>query len=172
MKICIDAGHGGLDSGAVNGKQKEKDYTLAIAKRIANKLEALNYDVVMTREIDTALMLQKRCDIGNLCDVFVSVHLNSAENKNANGIETFMWKDKDKELATNIQNSLMKLLPNERNRGVKKTQFYVLKNTKVPAALVEVGFLSHDVTADKFNSFSYQETIANAIVNGILQTLT
>lgn len=171
MKICIDAGHGGLDSGAVNGKQKEKDYALAVAKKIANKLNALNYDVVMTRETDIALMLQKRCDIGNLCDLFVSVHLNSAENKNANGIETFFWKDKDKKLATNIQNSLVKLFPNEKNRGVKKEQFYVLKNTKVPAALVELGFLSHDQTAEKFNSFSYQDKLANAVVNGILQTM-
>ena len=172
-KICIDAGHGGLDGGAVNGKQYEKDYTLAIAIKVADKLEALGHTVYMTREIDKALTLQQRCDVANKnkCNAFVSVHLNAAENKNANGLETFMWKKTDKTLATNIQNSLVTLFPDEKNRGVKSAQYYVLNNTKVPAALVEVGFLSHDETAKKFNSYYYQNRLAEAIVNGILRTI-
>ena len=169
--ICIDSGHGGADAGAVNGKQKEKDYTLAIATKVADKLKGLGYTVMMTRDTDKALTLKQRCDVGNKGTVFVSIHLNSAVNKNANGIETFWWKKGDKTLAANIQNSLVKLFPEERNRGLKTAEYYVLKNTKVPAALVEVGFLSHDPTAKKFNSYSYQDRIANAIVNGILQTV-
>ena len=172
-KICIDAGHGGLDGGAVNGKQLEKDYTLSIAIKVADKLEALGHTVFMTREIDKALTLQQRCDVANKnkCNAFVSVHLNSAENKNANGLETFMWKKSDKTLATNIQNSLVALFPDEKNRGVKSAQYYVLNNSKVPAALVEVGFISHDPTAEKFNSYYYQNRLAEAIVNGILKTV-
>jgi N-acetylmuramoyl-L-alanine amidase len=82
-----------------------------------------------------------------------------------------MWKKTDKALATNIQNSLATLFPGEKNRGVKSAQYYVLNNTKVPAALVEVGFLSHDETAKKFNSYYYQNRLAEAIVNGILRTI-
>lgn len=171
VKICLDSGHGGSDAGAVNGKQYEKDYTLAIAKKVADKLKALGHTVVMTRENDKTLTLQQRCDIANKCDVFVSVHLNAAENKTANGIETFMCKASDKKLATHIQSSLATLFPDEKNRGVKTGQYYVLKNTKIPAALVEVGFISHDATAQKFNSFYYQNRIAEAITNGILRTI-
>ena len=170
-KICIDPAHGGLDSGAVNGNRLEKSYALSIAIKVADKLEALGHTVVMTRETDKALTLQQRCDIGNKCDIFVSVHLNAAENKNAHGMETFMWKKTDKKLANNIQSSLVALFPNERDRGVKSAQYYVLKNTKIPAALVEVGFLSHDETAKKFDSYSYQNRLAEAITNGILRTI-
>lgn len=172
-KVCIDAGHGGLDAGAVNGKQYEKDYTLAIAIKVADKLEALGHTVYMTRENDKALMLQQRCDVANKnkCDVFVSVHLNSSTNKDANGIETFMCKKADKKLATNIQNSFVALFPDEKNRGVKTAQYYVIKNTTMQSALVEVGFLSHDPTAEKFHSYYYQNRLAEAIVNGILKTV-
>ncbi len=173
VKICLDAGHGGLDSGAVNGKKYEKSYALSIAIKIADKLEALGHQVVMTRENDKALTLQQRCDIANKnnCKVFVSVHLNASTNKNASGIETFMWKKTDKNLATNIQNSFVTLFPDEKNRGVKTAQYYVLKNTKMQSALVEVGFLSHDETAKKFDSYSYQNRLAEAITNGILRTI-
>lgn len=172
-KICLDAGHGGYDAGAVNGTQLEKDYTLAIAIKVADKLEALGHTVYMTRETDKALTLQQRCDVANKnkCNVFVSVHLNSATNKNAEGIETFMCKKMDKKLVTNIQDSLVALFPEEKNRGVKSAQYYVLKNTTMQAALVEVGFLSHDETANKFNSYYYQNRIAEAITNGILKTV-
>lgn len=172
-KICIDAGHGGLDAGAVNGKMYEKDYALSIAIKVADKLEALGHTVYMTRENDKALTLQQRCDVANKndCGVFVSVHLNGATNKNAEGIETFMWKSKDKKLVNNIQNSLVTLFPDEKNRGVKSAQYYVLKNTTMQAALVEVGFISHDKTAEKFHSYYYQNRLAEAIVNGILRTV-
>ena len=172
-KVCIDAGHGGLDAGAVNGKMYEKDYTLSIAIKVADKLEALGHTVYMTREMDKALTLQQRCDVANKnkCDAFVSVHLNSATNKNAEGLETFMCKKADKKLATNIQNSLVTLFPDEKNRGVKTDQYYVIKNTTMQAALVEVGFISHDKTAEKFHSYYYQNRLAEAIVNGILRTV-
>lgn len=170
-KICIDAGHGGMDSGAVNGDRQEKNYALSIAIKLADKLEEKGHTVVMTREKDQALTLQKRCDMGNKCDYFVSVHLNAATNKNASGIETFMHKKADALLATNIQNWMLRLLPDEKNRGVKSSPFYVLKNTKVPSALVEVGFLSHDPTAEKFDEYCYQDRIAEAICHGILKTI-
>ena len=172
-KVCIDAGHGGLDAGAVNGKMYEKDYTLSIAIKVADKLEALGHTVYMTRENDKALTLQQRCDIANTnkCDAFVSVHLNSATNKNAEGIETFMWKKTDKKLASHIQDSLVALFPDEKNRGLKTAQYYVLNNSKVPSALVEVGFISNDKTAEKFHSYYYQNRLAEAIVNGILRTV-
>ena len=118
---------------------------------------------MLTRTKDQALLLQQRCDISNAAkaDAFISIHCNSAENRDASGIETFKYPGVGgvtKRLAENIQNGLASNFPEEKNRGVKEAQYYVLKHTKAPAALVEVGFLSHDETAEKLFRFSYQDS--------------
>ena len=112
--ICIDAGHGGTDPGAVNGRHKEAEAALGIANKIADKLKAKGHRVVLTRTKDQALLLQRRCDISNAAkaDAFISIHCNSAENKDASGIETFKYPGVGgvtKRLAENIQNGLGKL---------------------------------------------------------------
>ena len=171
--ITLDAGHGGKDAGAVNGKQREKDYALAIAKKVETKLKDAGHIVIMTRDKDEYLTLQQRCKLAQ-GNVFVSIHLNSAVNKDANGIETFHYVNGSvisKKLAENIQFALTDRLPQEKDRGVKTASYYVLKYTPMPAALVEVGFLSHQPTADKFNSYWYQDQIATAIADGIIKTV-
>lgn len=174
MKISIDPGHGGSDSGAVNGKYYEKNAALGIALKVADKLKAEGHDVVLTRSQDRALSLQERCDIANKTksQFFVSIHCNSAENKDASGIETYHYPNiggVTKRLADNIQGALVEGFPEEKNRGVKEASYYVLKNTNMPAVLVEVGFISHDKTAEKLFSYSYQNKIARLIVDGILK---
>ncbi len=175
--ICIDAGHGGADPGAVNGKYQEKNAALGIALKIGNKLTQKGHKVVYTRSTDKVLGLQARCDISNAAKVeaFISIHCNSAENKGASGIETFKYPGVGgvtKCLAENVQNSLVTNFPEEKNRGVKEAKYYVLKNTKAPAILVEVGFISHDETAEKLFRFSYQEKLARVIVEGIEKTFS
>lgn len=177
MKFCIDAGHGGSDPGAVNGKYQEKNATLGIALKIADKLKEKGHQVVLTRSQDQALILQTRCDISNAAkaDAFISIHCNSAENKDASGIETFKYPGVGgvtKRLAENIQNGLASNFPEEKNRGVKEAQYYVLKHTKAPAVLVEVGFISHSETAEKLFRFSYQEKLARVIAEGIEKTFS
>lgn len=173
--ICIDAGHGGADPGAVNGKYQEKNVALGIALKIGYKLTKKGHKVVFTRSTDKVLGLQARCDISNVtkADAFISIHCNSAENKQASGIETFKYPGVGgitQRLANNVQNALVTHFPEEKNRGVKEAKYYVLKNTKAPAILVEVGFLSNDETAKKLFSYSYQMKLASAIAAGVSKT--
>lgn len=174
--ICIDAGHGGADPGAVNGKYQEKNAALGIALKIGDKLTQKGHKVVYTRSTDKVLGLQARCDISNAAraDFFVSIHCNSAENKAASGIETFKYPGVGgitQRLANNVQSSLAAHFPEEKDRGVKEAKYYVLKNTKAPAVLIEVGFISHDETAKKLFSYSYQEKLSRVILEGISKTI-
>lgn len=171
--ICIDAGHGGADPGATNGGLYEKAVTLATAKLLRKELEAAGFNVVLTREIDKALLLQERCDISNRAkaDIFVSIHCNSAENAEANGVETWRYPSTSKKaLAENVQRRMI-AATGRKDRGVKEGKFYVLKNTKAPAILCEIGFISHAEESRKLFTTSYQTTIAKAICQGIIDTL-
>lgn len=175
-KVVIDPGHGGQDPGAVNGKKYEKVAALAIAKKVGAKLKEAGYGVKYTRTTDKKVTLDRRCDISNLydADVFVSIHLNAAANKEASGIETLRYPNvgaRTKSLADNVQTELIAAL-GWKNRGVKtRSDLYVLKHTTASAVLIECGFLSNDAEAKKLFSNSYQNKIANAIYKGIVATL-
>ena len=171
--ICVDAGHGGLDAGAVNGGKYEKAVTLATAKILKKELEANGFKVILTRDTDKALMLQERCDISNKAnaDFFISIHCNSSTNADADGIETWRYPTtSNKAFADNIQKRMIEAV-GARNRGVKEGAFYVIKNTKCPAVLVEIGFISHAEESIKLFKTYYQTDIANAIVKGVLDTV-
>jgi N-acetylmuramoyl-L-alanine amidase len=118
--VVIDAGHGGHDMGAVGLKMgiKEKDLNLAVAKRLAEQIKAKYPDVhvVMTRSTDVFLPLQQRADIVNKCKdskkLFISIHTNAAENRNACGAETFILGTDRMEDNLDVamrENSVMKL---------------------------------------------------------------
>ena len=137
-RICIDAGHGGSDPGAINGTYKEKKAALGIALELGLALYRGGYEVYFTRTNDTFVSLADRCSISNKAkaDAFVSVHLNASTG------------------AT--------------NRGVKETDsLYVLKQTKAPAVLVECGFISNGPECRKLFTTDYQRKIAQAIYKGI-----
>lgn len=174
MKICIDAGHGFNrstnkgDTGAINGDLWECTATLAVAKILRDKLKAAGHDVIMTREDDTFISLGERCRICNSadCDVFMSIHCNSAENKNARGIETWKCTGSDNPYAVNIQKRLIEAT-GAKDRGVKDGTFYVLKSTKCKALLIEIGFISHEEEKNLLFDTSYQIKVAEAIVQGL-----
>lgn len=175
-RICIDAGHGGTDPGAVNGKYHESNATLAIAKKVGAKLTAKGCVVKYTRTKDKAVSLAQRCKVSNefKADAFVSIHLNAATNKDASGIETWRYTkvgSKTKKLAENVQTELISAL-GWKDRGVKTSSaFYVLKHTAASAILIEAGFISNDKECKKLFSNSYQNKIATAIANGVMNTL-
>jgi len=181
-KIVIDAGHGyaadtGGDPGAVNGKYYESVATLAIAKKLKTRLVENGYKVKMTRTGgEKDLSLAERCEIANDwgADCFVSIHLNAAANKDAKGAETWRYANvgtTTKRLADNVQKQLI-AATGAVNRGVKTTTaFYVLKKTKCPAVLCEVGFISNDAEAKKLFSSTYQNKIADGLLKGIRNTL-
>ncbi|WP_051350724.1 N-acetylmuramoyl-L-alanine amidase [Caloramator sp. ALD01] len=167
MKICIDAGHGGKDAGAV-GKYKEKDLNLKVALKLGELLKNSGQDVIFTRATDVFVELSDRAKTSNNAgaDLFVSIHQNGAENKTARGVETFsnVGSTKGKVLAQNVQNELIKLQYTT-NRGVKEAEFYVIKYTKCPAILVECGFVTNEQDAE-FVAKNIDK-IASAIAKGI-----
>lgn len=171
MKICIDAGHGGKDPGAVGSRSsREKDFTLDIAKRCAAYVIKLGHSTVLTRSTDIFLELTERANIANKAnvDIFVSIHCNSAENSQANGIETFNYTNsvKGKEYASKVQNALIKAT-GLNNRGVKENTFTVLKRTASPGVLVEVGFISNLQEELLLMSEEYRDKVAKAIAEAI-----
>lgn len=163
----IDAGHGGYDPGAVANGLNEKDLTLSIALKVKAKLEAKGIKVVMSRDTDKFLSLQDIANKANASspDMFISIHINSAGATSASGIETYYYKGMDKPLASDIQNKLIEYT-GANNRGVKWEEFFVVKNTNMPASLVECGFITNVNEANKLKSASYQDTLARAIVDG------
>lgn len=172
-RICIDAGHGGSDPGAINGTYKEKKAALGIALELGLALYRGVYEVYFTRTNDTFVSLADRCTISNLsdADLFVSVHLNSSTSATASGIETYVYRSASttaRKVADKVQKQLTEAT-GAKNRGVKESGFYVLKNTKSPAILIETGFISNLTECKKLFTTDYQRTIAKAIYNGIRQ---
>lgn len=171
MKVCIDAGHGGIDSGAVLGSRKEADDVLKIALEVESTLKRHNVEVVMTRRNNSTVSLSERTNIESLnnVDYFVSIHRN-AFDKIANGIETYSISEtgKGRELAVNIHSELARLnIFNDRK--VKTSGFYVLKNTKSPACLIELGFIDNIKDNSIFDS--NLKAICKAVSVGILKQL-
>lgn len=170
--VYVDAGHGGTDPGAVANGIKEKDINLAIALKVRDKLKALGVQVVMNRETDVFVNFKDTAAHANSVnpDAFVSIHNNSATAA-ANGIETFYTKNIDLPLANEVH-SRMVSYTGAYNRGVKWDQFYVTNHTTMPAILTEGGFVTNVQEAAKLKTDSYQNSLANAITDGVMKYLT
>lgn len=152
-KVCIDAGHGGNDPGAVSGKLYEKDINLEVALAMKDFLQPY-VDVVMTRDTDETVSLGKRVEIANKADVdfFFSIHCNSAENTAAKGWECYIISKggKAETLAIRAQAHVFdELTLPIKDRGIKVANFCVLRETDAPAVLVENAFISN--TDDRTN---------------------
>ena len=171
--IAIDAGHGGTDPGAVANGLREKDVNLDVAKRVEALLKTKGISVYMTRSNDTTIALDQRVPLAvkSGANAFVSIHANSATPA-ASGSETFYSAALDenaihsKQLATFIQNRLYTAMAHN-NRGVKDVPYLVLRSNPMPAALVELGFLTNSSDAYKLSTTTYKERAANAIASGI-----
>lgn len=177
MKICIDAGHGGADSGAVGPSLlREKDVNLKVALYLGEILSNNGIEVVYTRKNDDMLgrnsneSLRKRVEIANQsgADYFVSIHCNSAENSNAQGSEVFIYtvRSKAKNMAEEILNKIAETMGFAK-RGVKTANFYVIRNTNMPACLVEIAFISNPREEAVLGDDKMQQKIALAIAKGI-----
>ena len=166
--VYLDPGHGGYDPGARGNGIVEKELVLNLGNRIKSKLEREGIQVVMSRTGDEFVSLADRSAGANSenPDLFVSIHGNSASSSAAMGIETFYYKNMDKPLAQDLQNKLISYT-GAVNRGAKYENFHVIRETKMPASLVEIGFLSNAFEASKLKNYEYQEKIVNSIVDGI-----
>ena len=167
VKVVIDPGHGGHDPGAVAFGRNEKDIALTISKKINANLKTLGFQTVMTRSTDVYVALSERYNIANRnnADIFVSIHLNSASSSSAKGIET-LYKN-TKALASDIQTEMISAT-GATNRGLKyRSDLAVLNGTKMPASLVETGFISNPTESSSLATTSYQDKLAVSIAKGI-----
>lgn len=168
LKVCIDAGHGGKDPGALLDKRYEKDDTLKIALRLGKVLKANNVDVAYTRTTDVYASPTTKALKGNQtgADLFVCIHRNASAKKDAKGTEVFVYNTKGTkyEIAKKICKSYFNL--GFVNRGVKKrTDLAVLNKTNMQALLVEVGFITNKEDNELLDSKFY--SIVNVIAREI-----
>lgn len=178
--IVIDVGHGGTDRGARGHAPycEEKKLCLLTARLVKQYLDQLGYHVVMTRNTDNFIPLPKRVEIASQAgaNIFVSVHFNSSRSPEAKGIEVFFCDSKENKTRTSASRKLADSIlarvirrTAANSRGVKKGNFYVIRETSMPAVLVEGGFISNPKERALLKSRTYQEKIARGIVDGIDQ---
>lgn len=179
--IVIDAGHGGWDPGKKGTVgENEKIINLQIAQKLAVYLEQGGAVVYMTRNTDEALGKKKRADMKERetitneseGDILISIHQNSFPTGSIKGAQVFYHKQSEEgqRLAKTIQTSLITFVDPENTRDIKaNNDYYILRTTKIPAALVECGFLSNGGEEQLLNEEMYQEKVAWAIYMGIME---
>lgn len=171
--VFIDAGHGGADPGAVYQGRQEKDDNLDIALEVGRLLSEAGIDVVYSRTDDRYDSPFEKAMLGNNsnADLFVSIHRNAMPTPgSASGVETLVYSDRGlaKEVARNINANLEQV--GFVNRGViERPNLVVLKRTRMPAVLIEVGFIDSETDNELLDS-RFDE-VASAIANGILESI-
>jgi len=186
--IIVDPGHGGVDPGAVGRTGVlEKDVNLEIAKRLAVLLSQAGAAVVMTRERDydlsdpahqSSLPVRKKDDLAARAelanryqaDLYISIHVNSFPSSRWWGAQTFYYprRPESKRLACLIQQEFLKTL-GDSERWVKPEDFYVMRNVKMPAVVVEAGFISHPREEILMTEPVYQSKVAWCVYAGVVR---
>jgi N-acetylmuramoyl-L-alanine amidase len=192
--VILDAGHGGIDSGATGALGKEKDATLDVVIRAKKLLQENGYQVRCTRVTDFLVPLEKRAQFANRHTnaIFVSVHFNKSNRGEATGLETYCLAPRgvpsmDEEnlsysdyvqhpghandpanvaLATTVHAALVRNL-GLTDRGVKRARFVVIKNVRIPGILIEGGFMSGTPDARLIATPEYRQRIAQCILDGV-----
>lgn len=187
--ITIDAGHGGKDPGKVSSDNvSEKDINLEIAIKLQAVLSDNGFNVIMTRTTDESpaisqnLQESKTNDLVarvNICnnsnsDYFISIHQNSYPDATCKGAQVFYHSSSEasKSLATSIQKHLISDVDPTNKRQIKAgNDYYVLHKSSCPAIIIECGFLSSPEEVANLSDSNYQEAIALAIMNGIIEDI-
>ncbi len=168
-RLCFDYGHGGNDSGACYNGRKESNDVLSIGRAVAAEIRRHGVTVDETRTSDSTVSLSERSGFENrnTYDYFISFHRNAFKPEQAKGVETYTYLNpgaKSKSLAQRIQTALVAL--GFTDRGVKEANYHVLRETKAPAVLVEIGFI--DNTGDNNLFDSKRNEIIKALAKAIL----
>lgn len=185
--VILDAGHGGFDGGASAGDVLEKDINLKIALFLADHLKLSGYDVILTREDDSAtndegerIRSKKISDMKNRLALmksypdafFVSIHLNKYSDSQPKGTQVFYSQktEESKLLAQSIQQTVKELLQSDNHREIKPAtrDTYLLYNAPIPAVIVECGFLSNPAELALLKTEEYQKKMAFAVYCGII----
>ncbi len=167
--VVIDAGHGGKDGGSVWNGLIEKKLCLDVAKRLEVGLKSRGIKTVMTRRTDTFVELEQRARIANRvpASIFVSVHFNGSRKTIISGGETYYRSTRGKTLASAINRSIKSRVPGG-TRGVFFGDYKVLRETQMPAVLVECGYISNKREALRCADPAHRQKLADAIVSGLL----
>ncbi|MFF0826449.1 N-acetylmuramoyl-L-alanine amidase [Brevibacillus sp. NPDC003359] len=171
-KIVIDPGHGGKDHGAEGVRGRfEKDFTLQLAHKVKEVAEQdSRIQVYLTRSDDLFLSSEQRDrprfanELG--ADLFISLHGNTYTDPTVSGTETYYYHPESLPLAESIQKHVSEAT-GFRDRGVKKVHFFVVKDTKMPAVLLEVGYLTNPSDEQKLFEEDFQYRIATSVIEGI-----
>ncbi|WP_042374487.1 N-acetylmuramoyl-L-alanine amidase, partial [Neobacillus jeddahensis] len=188
--VFLDPGHGGIDTGAISGGYREKDLNLAVAKKVKSLLVNLGYNVIMSRNDDSTVELIDRPKMANdlQADIFVSIHTNATESGTtaASGIESYYYKytpgyppkinsamhndpvriARSMALANILQQNMVNNTGSV-NRGTNGETLAVVRESAMPATLVELGFINNPSERQKLFTDAYQNKLAKAIADGI-----
>ncbi len=174
--VMLDAGHGGFDLGAKCQSCEEKDLCLQTTLMVRDELRRMGYRVSLTRNSDQFIPLKQRAAIANesKCQLFVSIHYNSAKNVRAEGIEIYYYPEKykpwRKDKSKNVSQLVLKHLieaTSAKSRGVKEGNFCVIRETNMPSILIECGFITHNAERNRIQNHEYMQTLSNSIALGI-----
>ncbi|GGE69744.1 N-acetylmuramoyl-L-alanine amidase family protein [Priestia taiwanensis] len=182
--IVLDPGHGGRDGGTtgLTHGTNEKELNLKVANNIREELQQrTGANVLLTREDDNSLLggtdqkaeLQARIDFAksNKADLYISIHHDAFEDRNVEGITTHYAPSKSSShvtLAKSIQKGIFEQNVDTRDRGVKASDYMVLRESSIPAVLLELGFTSNEKDERRMNSAEFQDKSKKGIVDGIL----
>lgn len=173
-RLVIDLGHGGTDSGAIGqNKMHEADVVLAIGRELKELLKNYELEVKFTRLENNYLSLSERVKIANdfKADYFLSIHINSASDKSIRGVEVWQYSNVNTKLnnfSRGICDDISKIF-NIRNRGVKYSkELSVLKNTNMPASLIEVDFISNKEAEKDLKVSTNIKNVAIAIKDNLM----
>ena len=170
LTIVIDPGHGGYDTGTigVNGTF-EKSVTQRTSELLERKLKSAGANVVLTRNMDTFISLQKRVSISHQydADAFISVHYDASIDSSINGFTTYYTHGYQRELAVAVNNGLDSTI-SLRNRGAQPANYLVLRENKQNAILLELGFLSNANEESKVNNENFREQATQGIYQGLI----
>lgn len=173
--IILDPGHGGKDEGARIRNIMEKKLTLRTAYLLKKELQTLGYRVVLTRARDVYVSLDTRADLANRRTgaLFVSLHYNSSASPAAKGVEIYYYTKGDtgrslqsKHLAGAILRGIVDSTSCH-SRGIKRGNFHVIRETAMPAVLIEGGFLTNGEERVLLTTPTYLEKLARGIAGGI-----
>ena len=176
-RIVIDPGHGGPDPGAIGIRGlRETDVVLDVSLQVAALLRARGVEVLMTRTREVDVDLPPRVSLANRSQAtaFISIHANALNMRrpDVNGIETFFFSDpRSGRLASYLQQQMMNVSPGTPNRGVRRGRFFVIRRTAMPAALIEMGFVTGAIDAPRLARPDHRRRLALAIAAGTLDYL-
>lgn len=168
--VVIDPGHGGHDKGCQWGKVYEKHLTLDTSLRLEKALQQRGLSTTVLRRSDYFISLPQRVSMASKFRnaIFVSIHYNFTWKSYVNGLETYYNSPQSMALASYVQSNILKRI-NTTNRGAKFARYYVIRNAKMPAILVECGFVSNETERNKMKKAWYRQALAEGVADGIMR---